>query len=199
MWRVMLFLSLIGFITLANAQKDSKSGVQWGGAQSHFGPGPSVVNQVRHHSSQSGNWHGSHDTQEGHGGRHGQGHYEHHGNYHHHNNGGTSVFVPYWWYGTYPYYDDNPYYSSSRVAYPNRIFICYEEDQVYDDRYHIGCPVPISWYSTDPAYDSEDYQTQYRPEYVCPDNGAAHYVEFSNSYEANTWWNNNCNRWIFTP
>lgn len=105
---------------------------------------------------------------------------------------GTTVFTPF--YPLYPYYPYNDYYT--RPAYsPNRLFICYEEDQVEEGRFHINCPHPISWYSTYPEYDTAEYRTRYRPEYVCPTYGASYFREFDSSAEATTWWNNYCNTW----
>lgn len=108
---------------------------------------------------------------------------------------GTTVFTPF--YPLYPYYPYNDYYT--RPAYsPNRLFICYEEDQIEEERYHISCPHPISWYSTYPEYDTDEYRSRYRPEYVCPTYGASYFREFDSSAEATTWWNNYCNTWQYS-
>jgi hypothetical protein len=101
----------------------------------------------------------------------------------------SSVSIYYPNYG-YSYYG-NPY-----ASYPKIYFICYQEDQVQEDRIYISCPYPTAWYSTAPVYSSLQYQSNYRPEYICPRYGASQYIEFNTSYEANSWSYQNCNRWI---
>ena len=106
--------------------------------------------------------------------------------------GGVSTFYPF--YG-YPYLSV-PYGAYSSSAYPNRFFICYVVDQSDEDSVHVSCPYRTGWYSTSPEYDTYQYHSAYRPEYVCPEYGADQFIEFSTSYEANDWGNQNCDQWI---
>jgi hypothetical protein len=80
-------------------------------------------------------------------------------------------------------------------SYPNRYYICYQEDQSQQNQIHISCPYNTSWYSTDPAYSSLDYQTNYRPEYVCPSYGTSSYQEFDSQNDADNWSSSFCNTW----
>lgn len=82
--------------------------------------------------------------------------------------------------------------------YPKVYYVCYEKDQVNEHRIHIRCPYPPAWYSTAPGYYSEQYQSNFRPEYICPRNGAAQFRVFATGYEATSWSSRYCNQWIYT-